>query len=774
MSSGQREEQWLAGISNRDFMFNLTDNPLMSSNNLGRYYAMDADTEPECSESSEPERGRARQRARQVSRASQGNSAPAADPTGAPATATAATEAHSSVLASKTTSTSKPMIGGLPRPVDPSKQKGGFQRAENARKRTANSTGSMEAERPSMKKGRESEDVSAPAMKSNPDIQIAPETITNRTQVFCSPELQMSYTINYRSPSEDDCISLWQHLKDLKSTVTDALDADVYQSPFTKEELQEIDLEAATSFMPILVNQSCGLRSRGMKGANACVKNIQLRKLLKRLSEHSLKQLERIPATNEAAQRRITPTNLVGEMMKTDESRIPASDYNDMIEAYAQLQIRVTERFRIELCQMQAKVERKLKSVMEVRNQVLSLVQFIDKRGHIANIPLPVMKLLRPHDHPCQCAECNPVLEDQLNQKLADREVLWKQEVRESIKDECAEVVIQDYHQKKFQEDTAWASHQPGCSIYPESSIYPWATQEVLDYQVRKQALTLTDRYESSEFYNYTEAQEAIEAQHHQDILDSNAYAEFCMPEKVDQRQREIEEDWLQEQGTTAEAYQVDDGYVGPETAEWQDQLDRRDRGEVAGPATKAVKEYRRWLAQLTEDENDKRDERLAELQQTIATRQYRIHRLSEDIKLATQEQFLSSRIEGILKSNIEIPRIFIMLSDDDFASIKPSGLTPEMTATIDKDREEDVRIRNKADTKARLIRFPNAWERFKSHHCCAEEEELRRLEQAAALEIRYHEQLAMQAPAEILDGIDQELVALYPRAPGSTECIEI
>ena len=100
-----------------------------------------------------------------------------------------------------------------------------------------------------------------------------------------------------------------------------------------------MDLEAAISFMPIQVNQSCSVRSRGMKGANACVKNIQLHKRLKRLSEHSLKQLERIPATNEAAQRRITPANLVGEMMKTDGSRIPASDYNDMIEAYAQLQI---------------------------------------------------------------------------------------------------------------------------------------------------------------------------------------------------------------------------------------------------------------------------------------------------------------------------------------------------------------------------------------------------------------------------------------------------
>ena len=121
--------------------------------------------------------------------------------------------------------------------------------------------------------------------------------------------------------------------------------------------------------------------------------------------------------------------------------------------------------------------------------------------------------------------------------------------------------------------------------------------QDLLDYQVRKQAPTLTDRYESSEFYNYTEAQEAIEAKNHQDVLDSKAHAESCMPKKVHQRREEIEEDWIQEQGTTAEAYQVDDGFVGPETAEWQDHLDRSDHGELAGPAAKAVKEFRCWLA---------------------------------------------------------------------------------------------------------------------------------------------------------------------------------
>ena len=78
---------------------------------------------------------------------------------------------------------------------------------------------------------------------------------------------------------------------------------------------------------------------------------------------------------------------------------------------------------------MQAKVEWRLQSALEIRQQVLSLLQFIDKKGHIANLPLPVLKLLRPHDHQCQCAKCNPVLEDQLNQKLADRGVVWKLEV---------------------------------------------------------------------------------------------------------------------------------------------------------------------------------------------------------------------------------------------------------------------------------------------------------------------------------------------------------
>ena len=71
------------------------------------------------------------------------------------------------------------MVGGLPREVDQAKQKGGFQRTENARKRTAHSTGSMEAERPLPKRGKEIRDASAPPPKVEPDIQIAAEAVTN-------------------------------------------------------------------------------------------------------------------------------------------------------------------------------------------------------------------------------------------------------------------------------------------------------------------------------------------------------------------------------------------------------------------------------------------------------------------------------------------------------------------------------------------------------------------------------------------------------------------
>ena len=156
---------------------------------------------------------------------------------------------------------------------------------------------------------------------------------------------------------------------------------------------------------------------------------------------------------------------------------------------------------------------------------------------------------------------------------------------------------------------------------------------------------------------------------------------------------------------------------AGAGKAAWQDQLDRRNRGEAAGLAPRLVKDHRRWLTQLTEDENDQQDERLQALQPTIAARHKELLILTNMIKHATEEIYLSSRIEGILQSNIEMPRIFIILSYEDSARKKPSGLTTEANAHIENDRLQHVLIRHKTNEKAKRNGFPNAWKRYQAYH---------------------------------------------------------
>lgn len=166
------------------------------------------------------------------------------------------------------------------------------------------------------------------------------------------------------------------------------------------------------------------------------------------------------------------------------------------------------------------------------------------------------------------------------------------------------------------------------------------------------------------------------------------------------------------------------------------------------------------------EDENNQRGERLQALQPSIAARHKELLILNNKIKHATKEPHLSSRIEGNHQSNIEIPRMFIMLSEEDVARKKTFALITEANARIENLRLQDILIRHKANEKAKRDEFPNAWERYQAYHSGREKAELDRSNQAADLEILYHEQSTSEALPEIFEDIDQKLVALYPEAP--------
>ena len=109
------------------------------------------------------------------------------------------------------------------------------------------------------------------------------------------------------------------------------------------------------------------------------------------------------------------------------------------------------------------------------------------------------------------------------------------------------------------------------------------------------------------------------------------------------------------------------------------------------------------------------------------------------------------------------------MLFDEDFARKKLFGLTIEDDARIENDREQDALIRHEANEKAKLDGFRNAWERYQVYDFGREKAEYDRLNEAADLEILYHEQSTSEAAPEVLEEIDQKLIALYPEAPGES-----
>ena len=692
-----------------------------------------------------------------------------------------------------------PRLGGLERPVNPIKKKAGQIRAEKARqnKRGPQSTGTMDEERPPLKKGKEKQ--SPAKFMEGPEVNIADSVTVDRKQVFFSRKLNRRYTIHYDTPTEAHADTLWQNLRSIRSVLQDQLDTneDTFNSTCIAEELSNLDLEASSELMPVLVAKTCGLRNRAIKNAGAFLPNKNLRDILKKVSKMALMVAERTPKTEQ--QTRFTKENLVLELMKTEESSMPAQEYNNLVDTYTKHQVLLTERFRVELCKMQTKVDRKLKETLDLRQQVLTLCEYLEGNllgSHIEDIPLPVMKLLRPEDNTLEEFErrFREEIRGRLKQEEKERNRDWKEKTEKRIRDDL--LAEQDLERdqgveaaeeslniaRSYENPMKWFDH-----LDEEDIGRPGVLPLPLHTDIRQKAPTFRpgiltdfqlhlyggDRYNTGDIiaatdvwaYYYTNATSSERYRSSQEAIqqfsnDTNSFLKKMAqdelrgrgemdPAAIEARMKAYQSDWL---APLAEKKKEFDHPQAQSTADPTNWLEIRGGPVVADHINHLadwleVREHKmqgfdmdedsddswsEWSARRDKAETKRRDSILRRLRGSMQQRLTKVKAFTEEL---TALGHLTPTMEVILTTDIEIPRFLIELPDEECQRLNLDPHPPGDPESMRKDRALQLSLLNTANQQAIAAGFSTGLDRFVDHyHTTVTPAEIERMNQAMIL----------------------------------------
>jgi len=226
-----------------------------------------------------------------------------------------------------------------------------------------------------------------------------------------------TYEMKYELPQDEQFAELWESLRLDKMAIRSKIIDEAFGSPFSSEELAQIDIQAASKLVPTLINQQRDLRLRAPKGVISYATR-DIGKVLKGISKAAETEAEyhrRLPKSPQ--ENKQTHVEVMSGLLKP---AVPMSleEMERFVQAWVAYQDMIAERIRRELSTMAIQLQYYNKSLCEREAQLGAVGEYILKVFKDAALatpedqsivhrmsPIYLTKLL-PELHQCQCSAC--------------------------------------------------------------------------------------------------------------------------------------------------------------------------------------------------------------------------------------------------------------------------------------------------------------------------------------------------------------------------------
>lgn len=262
-----------------------------------------------------------------------------------------------------------------------------------------------------------------------------------------------AFQLSFPAVSREEAARQWTGFTKYVANMHDTIKAEVFNTEFSRDELELLDMRAAAEFFPALVTVDGTLRARSAKTKGSLLEPLtgvdaekqQLKRLksrgalFKKIGNAAHRQAKifeeavKKTASQIQSNQTVTPVandegevNALNSLIKAlglEDTTITAEDHNELVRSLVEYLTMVTERLRQELAVQVTYIHRHSARIAEKESNLLKVIDYtLDHLSEKELLP-DFLDYLAPPAHLCKCQRCVPVEQPPQEQKEGETSI---------------------------------------------------------------------------------------------------------------------------------------------------------------------------------------------------------------------------------------------------------------------------------------------------------------------------------------------------------------